>query len=179
MKFEYFFAKLIGKFLGNQYKYVNKYFKKSGVIFSGGGGTAPIICCDITENEPYLITIGDDTVISGNVKFITHDHSVSRINRQYNDVFGEIKIGRNCFIGQNAILLYGVTICDNVIVAAGAVVTKSINEPFTIYGGNPAKKISEFGSCEEKIKNFAWSDKICSRKELERKQKNGEFLMRK
>ena len=48
-------------------------------------------------------------------------------------------IGSNVSIGSNATLL-PVKICDNVVIGAGSVVTKSIHEP-GIYAGNPAKKI--------------------------------------
>lgn len=86
-----------------------------------------------------LVTIGDDSFIGHGVMFI-------------NDLFDEGKpamgdktkwkctvIGRNVSIGSNATIL-PVEICDNVVIGAGAVVTKNISEP-GIYAGNPAKKI--------------------------------------
>lgn len=51
-----------------------------------------------------------------------------------------VHIGRNVWIGVGAIILPGVTIGDNAVVAAGAVVTKDV-APNTIVGGNPAKFI--------------------------------------
>lgn len=62
---------------------------------------------------------------------------------------GKITIGNNCFIGNKSIILYGVTIPDNTIVAAGSVVTKSISEPGKIVGGNPARVI---GNVEDFIR---------------------------
>lgn len=59
------------------------------------------------------------------------------------DICGKITIGDNCFIGNRAIILYGVTIPDNTIVAAGSVVTKSISESGCIVAGNPAKVIGK------------------------------------
>jgi acetyltransferase-like isoleucine patch superfamily enzyme len=53
--------------------------------------------------------------------------------------WGETKIGNHVSIGSNATLL-PVTICDHVVIGAGAVVTKNITES-GIYAGNPAKKI--------------------------------------
>jgi acetyltransferase-like isoleucine patch superfamily enzyme len=50
-------------------------------------------------------------------------------------------IGNRVSIGSNATIL-PVDICDNVVIGAGAVVTKSINRP-GIYAGNPAKLIKE------------------------------------
>lgn len=59
------------------------------------------------------------------------------------DICGKITIGDNCFIGNRAIILYGVTIPDNTIVAAGSVVTKSILESGCIVAGNPAQIIGK------------------------------------
>ena len=53
---------------------------------------------------------------------------------------GEIKIGDNCFIGARAIILPGVTLGNECVVAAGAVVTKSYPSG-SVLGGNPAKLI--------------------------------------
>lgn len=54
----------------------------------------------------------------------------------------ETKIGNNVSIGSNATIL-PVSICDHVVVGAGAVVTKSIKES-GVYAGNPAKKLRSF-----------------------------------
>ena len=54
------------------------------------------------------------------------------------DVFGKIKIGNNVYIGNNSLIMPGVTIGDNVLVAAGSVVTHSVPDNVVI-GGNPAK----------------------------------------
>jgi acetyltransferase-like isoleucine patch superfamily enzyme len=54
-----------------------------------------------------------------------------------------VKIGDNVWIGMNAVILKGVTIGDNSVVAAGAVVTKSI-APNTIVAGNPAIVVKTF-----------------------------------
>ena len=72
----------------------------------------------------------------------------------YSDLVGRISIGNNCFIGNKAIILYGVNIADNTIIAAGSVVTKSINEPGYIYGGNPAKAIGRISEFINKSESF-------------------------
>jgi acetyltransferase-like isoleucine patch superfamily enzyme len=54
-----------------------------------------------------------------------------------------IKIGDNVWIGMNAVILKGVTIGDNSVVAAGSVVTKSV-EPNTVVAGNPAIVVKKF-----------------------------------
>lgn len=68
-------------------------------------------------------------------------------------MYGKIRIGNNCFIGERAILMYGVSIPNNTIVAAGSVVTKSISEERVILGGNPAKVISTWDKFYDKNKN--------------------------
>ena len=55
-------------------------------------------------------------------------------------LLGNASIGNNCSIGANATILPNIKLCDDVVIGAGAVVTKSINEPGT-YTGVPAKKL--------------------------------------
>ena len=102
--------------------------------------------------EPYLVEIGNNVTISGNVTFITHDNSVSKIYGNGYDLFGKITIGDNCFIGSHSLLLYGVTIYDNTIIAAGSVVTKSPKKGGVILAGNPAKVIGNIDIFAEKYK---------------------------
>jgi len=52
-------------------------------------------------------------------------------------------IGNNVYIGPGAKIIGEITIADGVCIGAGAVVTKSINEPNTTWGGVPAKKIGD------------------------------------
>ena len=101
--------------------------------------------------EPYLITIGDDVTISHGVDFITHDNSVCKLFGSANDLYGEVKIGNQCFIGAHAVIMYGVTLADKVIVAAGSVVTKSVFQSEVIVAGNPAKIIGSWSDFQNKI----------------------------
>lgn len=55
-------------------------------------------------------------------------------------------IGNNCFIGAGAKILGGITIADDVVIGANAVVVEDILEPGTTWGGIPARKISNKGS---------------------------------
>ena len=57
----------------------------------------------------------------------------------------------NSFIGNGAIVMYGVRIAENNIIAAGSVVTKS-TEPNSVYAGVPAKKIGVFADSAAKRK---------------------------
>ncbi len=93
------------------------------------------------------------------------------------DLFGKIVIGRNCFIGAKSVVLYGVTIADNVIVAAGSVVTKSIMEEKVIVAGNPARVISTWDKFAEKSAPYAWNLYETSRKDMIIKTLSGEKLI--
>lgn len=55
-----------------------------------------------------------------------------------------VTIQRNVWIGANAIILPGVTVGENSVIAAGAVVTKDV-PPNTVVGGTPAMVIKEIG----------------------------------
>ncbi len=95
--------------------------------------------------EAYLVEIGDNTIISGDVSFITHDGAVYNFNDGQGNIhgyFGRIKIGRNCFIGYRTIFLPDVQIGDNCLVAAGSVVMSSFPDNSVIIG-NPAKWMSD------------------------------------
>jgi acetyltransferase-like isoleucine patch superfamily enzyme len=95
-------------------------------------------------SEPYLITIGDDTVISFDCAFVTHDGGIGVVKRYYHDdnvsFFGPIKIGKNCFIGCRSVILPNVTIGDNCIIGAGSIVNRDI-PPNTVAAGVPCKPI--------------------------------------
>lgn len=86
------------------------------------------------------IEVGNNTNISSHVKIITGSHDVD--DPDYTADFKPVKIGSHCWIGTGAIVLQGVTIGDGAVVAAGAVVTKDV-EQYTIVGGVPARKIRE------------------------------------
>jgi acetyltransferase-like isoleucine patch superfamily enzyme len=92
------------------------------------------------------IHIGDDTVISFNCMFLTgiHEFKNGKLKQpKQNQVPEEgydIQIGCGCWIASGSIILGGVTIGDNCIVAAGAVVTKNFPSG-SILGGVPAKII--------------------------------------
>lgn len=69
----------------------------------------------------------------------------------------ETRIGSYCWIGMNSMIMPGVTIGDNTIVASGSVVTKSFPEGNCIIGGVPAKKIKDLDP--EKFVHFEHKNK--------------------
>jgi acetyltransferase-like isoleucine patch superfamily enzyme len=84
-----------------------------------------------------LVTIGDNCFIGHGVMFVNDlmQSGPSGDKTKWKPTL----IGDNVSIGSNATIL-PVSICDNVVIGAGTVVTKDIDEPGT-YAGNPAKKI--------------------------------------
>jgi len=134
----YKFAKLKYRLLRNNKEVMSEYFRKCGMKIGEGCN----ICCNIMTPEPFMIRIGNDVTIAPNVSLISHDNSINKIDRSMPNLYGYIMIGDNCFIGQNSVLMYGVTLASNIIVAAGSVVTSSFDEEKIIIGGNPARKIA-------------------------------------
>ena len=94
-------------------------------------------------SEPYLITLGNNVCISGDVIFSTHDGGTwaFRHKEQYRGVskFGRISVGDNTFIGARSVIMPGVKIGSNCVVGACSLVTKDIPDG-TVVGGVPAKK---------------------------------------
>ena len=84
-----------------------------------------------------LVSIGDDCFISHGAMFINDLFSVGGPAKGQRELWRTTKIGNGVSIGTNATIL-PVTICDRVVIGAGAVVTKDITEP-GIYIGNPAR----------------------------------------
>lgn len=136
--------KLISKFNHELYmKFYLRYLKKLGMDIKG----EPIYIGATTsfDGKDYSkIHIGDRTVVSSDVRFLTHDYSISRgleatgvILEKEVYFVKDIHIGRNCFIGTRSILMPGAKIGNNVIVGAGSVVRGEIPDDSIIIG-NPA-----------------------------------------
>lgn len=104
--------------------------------------------------EPYLITIGDNVQLTHCVSIHTHGGGQA-IRRQHPDfdIFGKVVIEDWAYIGAFSQIMPGVTIGEGALVAAGSVVTKSV-EPHTVVGGNPARYICTTEDYYEKNKQF-------------------------
>ncbi|WP_343208620.1 DapH/DapD/GlmU-related protein [Anaerolentibacter hominis] len=94
-------------------------------------------CCHFQDQGG--IYIGDGTLIGSYVVLATINHGQNPAERGDN-LPSSIHIGRNVWIGSHATILPGVTIGDNSIIAAGAVVTRDV-PPGMIVAGVPAKPI--------------------------------------
>ena len=87
-----------------------------------------------------LVTIGEDCFVSHGAMFINDTFSIGGPARGDQNQWKETYIGNRVSIGTNATIL-PVSICDDVVVGAGSVVTKDITEPGS-YAGNPALKLT-------------------------------------
>ncbi|MEO9662540.1 acyltransferase [Maribacter dokdonensis] len=125
----------------------NIYFKHDGVW---GKGFSILIQDNvfIGSNCEFNITerieIGKDSKIASGCRFIDHNHSTELLPKAKRkiDTSSKIILHEDVWLGVNVVVLMGVEIGKSAIVAAGAVVTKSIPEN-EIWAGVPARKIGE------------------------------------
>ena len=87
------------------------------------------------------IYIGKGTWIANNVAIITANHDL--INLDIHSEGKDVKIGNNCWLASNTVILPGVVLGEHTVVAAGAVVTKSFEEGWCVLAGVPAKVIKK------------------------------------
>jgi acetyltransferase-like isoleucine patch superfamily enzyme len=154
---------------------IQKIFPKKNNVyyFKLGGGRLGKNCEIFSDvffgSEPYLIEIGDNVRVSYGVKFATHDGGVWTLRKngilEDADVFGMIKVGDNCNIGWNVIILPGVTIGKNCVIGAGSVVTKDVPDN-SVAAGCPARVIESFDEYFQKVekkcvmtKHMGWEEK--------------------
>ena len=84
-----------------------------------------------------LVEIGPDCVVAHGVMFINDPYRIGAPARGRRNLWQATRVGSRVSIGSNASIL-PVSICDDVVIGAGSVVTRDINEA-GIYAGNPAR----------------------------------------
>lgn len=114
--------------------YFTKRGMKIGKNFNRQSGTR------MDPSHCWLITIGDDVTLANKVQILAHDDS-PRIYTGYGRI-GRVVIGNRVFVGANSTILMNTKIGDDVIIAAGSVVTKDIPDG-CIAAGVPAKVIGK------------------------------------
>jgi len=128
-----------------------KYAKEIGVHI---GENNRIVSCrhGMYGTEPYLVTIGSNCLLSGQIQFLTHDGSLHLFRKEYPKAFiyKPVKIGDNVFIGFRTIIMPGVTIGNNVVIGAGSVVNKDIPDN-SVAAGVPAKIVKSLEQYKEKM----------------------------
>lgn len=102
-----------------------------------GKGVFINACCHFQDHGG--VTLGDGCEIGHNVVFATLNHGLAPEERVSTRP-APIRLGKNVWVGSNATILQGVTIGDNAVVGAGAVVTKDVPANMVV-GGVPARII--------------------------------------
>lgn len=110
-----------------------------------------LVLIDLTR--PWLIEIGDNVQITIGVKILTHGYDWSVLKGKYGEVLGsagKVKIGDNCFIGMNTVILKGTTIGNNTIIGSGSLVTGGVYPSDCVIAGNPARVICSLAQYRKK-----------------------------
>ena len=131
------FFELIGKPVGDRFALFPPFYTDFGKNINIGKNVFINAGCKFQDQGG--VYIGDDVLIGHSVVLATLDHDIDPYKRQMLHP-APIRIGNRVWIGSNVTITKGVTIGDNSIIAAGAVVNKDI-PPDVIAGGVPARII--------------------------------------
>lgn len=118
------------------------------------GSGCRIYSCRVAS-EYDLVSIGDDTTVSIDVLFVTHDGTgwLHRDERGRRYRYAPVVIGERCFVGARATIMPGVHVGADSIVAAGAVVTRSVPEG-SVVAGVPAKVVGTTAALRQKMASW-------------------------
>lgn len=146
------FFEIASKFLGaiQLYRYRTRIRRLIARGLVVGKNVTIQYSAQIDDIYPYLIRIGDNCSISNEVRILAHDATSFKFTNGYTRL-GKVEIRDNCFIGERAIILPGVTIGPNVLVAAGSFVNKDI-PPNSCVAGVPARVYAKFDDLIERHK---------------------------
>ena len=110
-----------------------------------GKNTSIEIGAVLSARNNSSITIGDNVIIGPYVVILTTDHifsDSSQLIRNQGSYIGSISIGNDVWIGSHSTILYGVKIPDGVVIGANSLVKhQDFLDPYSIYAGNPIRKI--------------------------------------
>src|SRR5580692_9900561 len=136
------FSDLIGHKLDESFSLIPPFYTTGGENIRVGRNV--FINQNCTMYDLGGIDIADDVMIGPNVSIITSGHPIEPSQRRAFVIAKPIVIERNVWIAAGAIIIGGVTVGENSVVAAGSVVTKDVL-PNTFVGGNPARVIRSIG----------------------------------
>lgn len=130
-------SRLFGKEVDSSFRVFPPFYTDFGKNITVGKDVFINACCHFQDHGG--VVLGDGCQIGHNVVFATLNHGLAPGDRQ-TTYPAPIVLGKNVWVGSNSTILQGVTIGDNAVVGAGAVVTKDVPEN-TIVGGVPARVI--------------------------------------
>ena len=130
-------SRLYGKTVDESFRVFPPFYTDFGKNITVGKNVFINACCHFQDHGG--VSLGDGCQIGHNVVFATLNHGLAPEDRQ-TTYPAPITLGKNVWVGSNSTILQGVTIGDNAVIAAGAVVTKDVPEN-TIVGGVPARII--------------------------------------
>lgn len=148
---------------GNNVSIGRHFYNSSG--FKVGGGGSQNLESDLAIGDRCVIhnsyintasnvKIGDDVGFSNHVDIITHGFW-SSVLEGYPASFEGVTIGNNVIFGYRTSILMGAKICDNVVIGAHSLISKTLNDP-GIYAGSPVRFIRpvQVLSQDEKMKKL-------------------------
>lgn len=149
---------------GKEYQSFLKYF---GISIGENTYISPDAVIDFTR--PSLVSIGNNCYLNSGFVLLTHDWVAGVMRHVYGEFLnssGRVTIGNNVGTGYNVTILKGVTIGDNVFIAANSMVNKNIPSN-CIVAGSPAKVLctleeyrqKRLGQYEEEAMDYARSIK--------------------
>lgn len=131
------FSKLTGQQIDQSFMLFPPFYTDCGRNIKVGKNVFINSCCNFQDQGG--VTIGDGSLIGHKAVFATLNHGLAPEDRS--TLYpSPIVIGKNVWVGASATILPGVTVGDNAIIAAGAVVTKDVPAN-TVVAGVPAKVI--------------------------------------
>jgi hypothetical protein len=132
------FSELIGREVDDSFFLIPPFYATGGPEISVGRNV--FVNQNCTFYDLGGLAIGDDVLIGPNVSLITSGHPLEPSRRRAFTTAKPIVIERNVWIAAGATIIGGVTVGENSVVAAGAVVTKSVPRN-SLVGGSPARVI--------------------------------------
>ena len=154
------FSKVIKKMVKIYYLYI----KNDRVAYARYLGVQVGSRCQILDDpakvfgtEPWLIKLGDHVDVTNGVQFLNHEGGIwcaRGLKQEYEimDCFLPTTVGNNVMIGINSLIMPGVHIGSNVIIAGHTVVTKDVPDG-AVVAGVPAKQISTVEKFMEGLNN--------------------------
>lgn len=132
------FSELIGKPVDESFVLIPPFYTTGGLEITVGRNV--FVNQNCTFYDLGGLEIGDDVMIGPNVSIITSGHPLEPSRRRDGVIATPIVIERNVWIAAGAIIIGGVTVGENSVVAAGSVVTRDV-PPNTLVAGNPARVV--------------------------------------